>query len=78
MEPGCGRRVMLPEPGLVEGGSALGVEGGEGGRSWQRAGESGRPWQREGNLFQIIPKHYFPRRLTVTLCTEVTLLRKVS
>lgn len=70
--------MMLPEPGLVGGGSALGVEGGEGGRSWQRAGEAGRPWQREGNLFQIIPKHYFPRRLTVTLYTEVTLLRKVS
>ena len=48
----------------LNGGSALGVEGGEGGRSWQRAGEAGRPWQREGNLFQIIPKHCFPRRLT--------------
>ena len=64
---------MLPEAGWLGGGSALGVEGGDGGRSWQRAGEAGRPWQREGNLFHIALKHYFPRRLTVNLSPEVTL-----
>lgn len=74
----CGRRarsrvaaagLMLLEPRSLGGGSALGAEGGKGGRSWQRAGEAGRPWQREGNLFQVTPKYYFPRPLTVNLCT---------
>lgn len=35
--------LMQPEPESRGGGSALGAEGGEGGRSWQRAGEVGRP-----------------------------------
>lgn len=52
-EPGCARLLMQREPGSRGGGSALGAEGGEGGRSWQRAGEAGRPWQREGNSFPI-------------------------
>lgn len=55
-EPGCARLLMQREPGSRGGGSALGAEGGEGGRSWQRAGEVGRPWQREGNSFQITPR----------------------
>lgn len=55
--------LMQPEPDSRGGGSALGAEGGEGGRSWQRAGEVGRPWQREGNSFQITTQ--CPPRLPV-------------
>lgn len=55
--------LMQPEPGWRGGGSALGAEGGEDGRSWQRAGEVGRPWQREGNSFQITSQ--CPPRLPV-------------
>lgn len=63
--------LMQPEPDSWGGGSGLGAEGGEGGRSWQRAGEVGRPWQREGNSFQITSQ-CLPRPLGTNLSTQVT------
>lgn len=47
--------LMQPEPRSRGGGSALGAEGGEGGRSWQRAGEVGRQALAEGREF--VPDH---------------------
>lgn len=75
---GAGDGLMLLERGSLGGGSALGAEGGKGGRSWQRAGEAGRPWQREGSFFQITPRHSFPRRLTVNLCTGSRLIGRCA